>query len=352
MPPAERLPLARQLAAFGRPLVAELERVLAPFANGDPAGALVELEHLGSRHGVRRVRAAVNGTVRSVIIKRLQPGAAERNRLVAGRWLPWLGLDGVAPTLLGASADAGGEAIWQIFEDVGGVTLAELSLDRARVSAAVDLVAELHTRAAGHPVVAECRRDGRALGMPYFTANVSDARALLDALRPPTVHPSRQQAEVRDRLRGRLDRLLAEAPRRAGLMEAEGGPDTMLHGDLFTANIIILEEADRLRVRLIDWDHAGAGPACYDLSTLLWRFGPAERHWILDRYRAVVALAGWHLPSLPVFNALCDTTERARCSDRILWPALALLHDGADWAWLELETIDGWFEALQPVIPA
>ena len=350
MPLAERGLLGQRLAALGRPVVAEIERVLAPFAGDAAADVPIEREELGTRHSVQRVRAAVNGAVRSLIIKRLHPGAAQRNRLVASRWLPWIGLDGMAPELLGAAAAPGGEAIWQVYEDVGGVTLQQ-ACDRERVAAAVDLIAELHTRAAGHPVVAECRRDGQGLGMPYFTANVSDARALLDALRPPAVRPSREQAEVLDRLREHLDRLLGEAPRRASLMATEGGPDTMLHGDLFTANIIVLEGAGRLRVRLVDWDHAGAGPACYDLSTLLWRFAPAERGWMLDRYRDAVAQAGWRPPAVPVLNALCDTTECARCADRIIWPALALLHEGADWAWLELATIQGWFQALEPVIP-
>ena len=134
-------------------------------------------------------------------------------------------------------------------------------------------------------------------------------------------------------------------------MAAEGGPDTMLHGDLFTANVVVLEGSGRLRIRLVDWDHTGAGPACYDLSTLLLRFAPPDRGSVLDHYRAAVARAGWRLPAVSVLNALCDTTERSRCTDRILWPALALLHEGADWAWLELATVDGWLEALQPVIP-
>jgi aminoglycoside phosphotransferase (APT) family kinase protein len=343
--------IGQRLVAFGQPLVAEIERLLADVAGCDAADASIELDELRRKHMVYRVRAAANGHARSLIIKRLHPGAAQRNRLVASRWLPWIGLEGVAPALRGAAPGQGVESIWQIYEDVGGSTLAEQASDRDRVGAAVALVATLHTRSAGHTVVPECRREGQDLGMHYFTANVSDARTSLDALRPPAMRLSREQAEVRDRLRERLDRLLADAPRRARLMAEEGGPDAMLHGDLWTTNVVVQNGGQGLRVRLIDWDHAGAGPACYDLSTLLYRFPRGERGWMLDCYRATVASAGWRLPSVPILNALFDTAECARYANRIIWPAIALLHEGADWGWGELAAIEGWFEALEPVIP-
>jgi hypothetical protein len=81
------------------------------------------------------------------------------------------------------------------------------------VAATVDLVAELHTRAVGHPVLAECRRYGEDF-VHHFTAN-GDARTAL-VLSDPGRAPSPS--------RPRSDRLLdasigcSPTPRRARLM--------------------------------------------------------------------------------------------------------------------------------------
>ena len=43
------------------------------------------------------------------------------------------------------------------------------------VAAAVGLIAQLHTRFAGHPLLLECRKYGGDLGIYYFSSNVRDA---------------------------------------------------------------------------------------------------------------------------------------------------------------------------------
>ena len=340
--------LSRLLAPLGAGLTLEVERVLRE--RGMPTGGdgEIELEELGHESHVYRVRAVAEGWNTSVIVKLLDPGAAQRNRLVARRWLPWLNLQHVGPALLGATAAEDVEWIWHVYEDLGDTTLDAYRADRDGVSAAVDLIADLHTRAAGHPVVAECRRDGHDLGMHFFINSVTDALSLLGSLEPPAVSPSSEQEQVRDRLRRRLDRLLADAPRRARVREEVGGPMTMLHGDLWTTNILL--DSTGTGVRLIDWDRVGAGPFSYDLSILLYRFDGRDREWILDRYRNAVAREGWRLGQVPELNLLFDTPECARYAYRISWPAIALLHDGADWGFGELAEIDAWFEALQPAI--
>jgi thiamine kinase-like enzyme len=134
-------------------------------------------------------------------------------------------------------------------------------------------------------------------------------------------------------------------------MAEAGGPDTMLHGDLWTTNLLIVDTDGRAAARLIDWDHVGAGPICYDLSTFLYRFARPQRGWVLDAYREAVArAAGWRLPPVAALNLLCDTAECARYANRIIWPAIALLQYGAAWGFTELAAIDRWFEALEPVL--
>jgi thiamine kinase-like enzyme len=54
-------------------------------------------------------------------------------------------------------------------------------------------------------------------------------------------------------------------------------------------------QSSRIRTgasRLIDWDHAGVGPASYDLSTFLLRFPPGRRKAILDLYGRCLEVAG------------------------------------------------------------
>ena len=109
--------------------------------------------------------------------------------------------------LLGAAAAPGADWIWQIYEDGGEATLHAHRLERDRVSAAVDTIAELHTVAATHPVVAECRRDGHDLGMHFFTNAVGDALTLLDALKAPAVTVSPEQATLRDLTAGTTRRV-------------------------------------------------------------------------------------------------------------------------------------------------
>lgn len=341
--------IGEMLAPLSQPVATKVRQLLGHSPCLDAAQVTIHLEELSRWRRVYRVCAVVNGELRSLVVKRLDPGVAHRNRLVADRWLPGIGLETGAPRLLGSVAAPDTKWVWHIYEDVGRVALNERQGDRECVSAAVDLIAALHTRAAGRPFNSECRYEGGDLGMHYFTTNVRDAVNLLERLRPSSVRLSCQQAHLRDGLRRRLAALLADAPRRARLMAETGGPETMLHGDLWTTNVIV-DTTDQVRVRLVDWDHAGAGPICYDLSTFLYRFERSQRPWIFERYRKGVARDGWRLPPVPEFNVLCDTAECARYANRIVWSAIALLTDGAEWGFTELASIEGWFEALEPVL--
>lgn len=298
---------------------------------------------------VYRVRTGTDPRDSSIIIKRHDLDTARRNRRVAERWLPALGLEDAGPALLGAVAEAEVERIWLLYEDVPGRSLESPRSDDGDAAAAVELVARLHMRAAEHHLLPEIRREGEDLGMSYFTANVGDALRLLHALRPPAVRPTAEQMRVCERLQRSLERLLDDAPNRAALLADVGGPETMLHGDLWPSNIFV-QRGDRPRARLIDWDHAGAGPIYYDLSAFLYRFPAAERPQLLARYAALVGESGWSLPPAPVANLFFETAECARYANRVIWPAIALLEENAAWGWEELAEIDGWFRALEPVL--
>jgi hypothetical protein len=50
-------------------------------------------------------------------------------------------------------------------------------------------------------------------------------------------------------------------------------------------------------------------------------------------------------------NLLFESAECARYASRAVWPAIALLRDGAAWGIEELAQVEGWFAALAPVLP-
>jgi hypothetical protein len=301
--------------------------------------------------GVRRLKTRVfrlqvtNGWQRrSVVLKRLEPAVAQRDRMIAERWLPALCLGDCCARVLGVAAAREGDLVWHVYQDLGDETLA-LRCDAGRVRATMDLIAELHTRAAHHPVLPDVRRYAANLGPAYFTANVADAIAALERLADAKIEPPGEFAGVPGRLLDRLLRLRDDGTRRARVFEGASGPDTLLHGDLWPVNVFVTD-AEGFRARLVDWDRAGVGPFSYDLSAFVFRFPPAARRGILEVYREAVARAGWRLAPMRELAVLFDTAERARYANRVIWPVHALLAERAAWGFPELAEVERWFRDL------
>jgi hypothetical protein len=343
--------LRSALAAHDLPALPELE-----IAVGDslcvprrPA-RVVELERLKSH--VFRVRVAIMNEVRALVIKCMEPQPARRNELVIRRWLPRAGLMGITPALLGIGARRSGGWVWHVYEDLGPGTLDPGVPDHPGVARAVELIASIHARFAAHPLLAECRLDGRDLGISFYSASVRDAIRNLEALVPPLIEVTTAEAAIRDRLLGRLRKLRDEEPERARALARWGGPETLLHGDLWTTNAFVEPAADGPRVRFIDWDRAGLGSASYDLSTFLMRFAPGHRASILDLYRGAADSGFWRMPDNRELNLLFETAEFARYANMAIWPAVWLGRERVAWGFDQLAEVDRWFEAFQPVVPA
>src|SRR5258708_33728642 len=92
----------------------------------------------GLKPGAYRLRVEANGCVRSLVLKRLEPGVAQRNQLVAKRWLPALGLSEAGPPLLRLAAERNGERVWHVHHDPGDCTLDGRGADPRGVRAAGD----------------------------------------------------------------------------------------------------------------------------------------------------------------------------------------------------------------------
>jgi hypothetical protein len=346
--------LERAIAASGVPALAEtgsgeLACALAQALHGVGAAGLVAHEQLKSR--VFRLRFEVGDGTRSVVAKRMPPEHAWRNELAIRRWLPDLGLGAIVPELLGLAAERSGRWVWHVYEDLGPWELDPRVPDRGRVAAVVREIARVHARFVAQPVLAECRLHGQDSGVAFLVSSVRNAIHGLEQLRAPRLALSDARADVRDRLLDRLYRLRAEEPLRVRAIEDWGGPETLLHGDLWTTNTFAEPTAAGTRVRIIDWDRAGVGPASYDLSTFLLRFAPQQRLAILALYREALAEHGSALPGRRELNLLFESAECARYASRAVWPAIALLRDGAAWGFEELAQVEGWFAALAPVLP-
>jgi Phosphotransferase enzyme family len=325
--------------------VVEIARNLVAGSIGD--GRPLVIEPL--KRSVHRLRVEVPGSA-SVVVKCLSPRIARANELVVRRWLPAVGLEWACPGLRGVVRERSCAKVWHIYEDVAGSALAD-SLDPARVALVVDLLADLHTRFADHALLPQCMKYSEELGMGFFGVHVSRSIEALKSIGPLGRPLPSDQAELRDRLLHLVEGLDAERDERAWVREKHGGPNTLLHGDLWLSNTLVVRETDEVRAALIDWDHVGVGPVSYDLSTFLYRLAPEQRLSILARYRNAAARRGWQLPDDSTLNLLFETAEYARYAS-CLGAAARAAADGEAWGFPMLAEIDTWFARLQPVLAA
>jgi hypothetical protein len=287
------------------------------------------------------------GRPASVVMKRLDPAAAHRDRLLVRRWLPAVGLADAGPPLLATVCDRAGHA-WSVYEWLDGAFRDRVPPEPGDINRLVDVVASMHVRFAGHPLVAEVRHYGAHLGPGAYSGQLDDAMlALAAARRDPGVRVHVAGALLTD-LERAVDGAQEEVPTVLTLLREVGGPDTLVHGDLWPQNVV----AGPGWLRLIDWDRLGVGPAIYDLSTLLLRVPPAARRRVLDRYRMRVAAAGWPLPAVPEVVFLSTAVERARLATLISWRVLDLLQapdaPAAPWAAGQLRSIWTWWHQVDP----
>jgi Ser/Thr protein kinase RdoA (MazF antagonist) len=326
------------LAGEKQPGIAELQRSIQALLGGPAvSGRLTEQQRL--KQGIYRLSFEINGEIRSMVVKGMKPEIAWRNHLVIKRWLPAVGLAEHIPQLLTSASESSGIFVWQVYEDLGDEPLDKWQHNPAYVKAAVELIARLHRRFAGHPLLGECRLWGGDLGIHFYEVSVRDAIHGLEGLQPPAIELSPAQVTLWEGLLTQLHQLLES-----------GGPETFLHGDLWMENMLIVPTENDVQVRLIDWDRAAVGPVTYDLSTFLSRFPPSERQKLLDHYRESLGDELWELPTAELLNYLFDTAERARIANLLIWPAIAIFNDDTGWGWEELAMIGQWFEALEPLL--
>jgi thiamine kinase-like enzyme len=341
--------LDQLLEATRQPGLRELRAAVAELLDEPRVeGRVVGEQRLDDSGSINRVRLELDGARISIVVKRSRPAPAHRNRLIARRCLPAVGLETGAPAILATAAERSGRHVWQVYEDLGERTL-ETDRDAAAVEAAVQLLGKIHSRFIDHPLLAEMRDCGADFGPGFYSSNVRDAVRCLEALSPPQVNGFGDWSALRERLLERLWALRAGERERGEAIVELGGPETLLHGDMWHKNASVTRERGRVRVRMIDWDHAGLGPTGYDLSTFLSGFPADERSGVLALYGEVVADSGWRLPSSAELADLFQTFELARVANCVVWSALAAT-DGVEGALEELQENEAWLASLDEVL--
>jgi Phosphotransferase enzyme family len=328
--------------------VGELETRLEEVLGGRSLRIVVQ-EQL--KTDVHRLLVDIDGRERLLVVKRSDPAVARRGWLVARRWLPAVDLEGLGPPLLGLAADTDGGGTWQVYEDLPGRPLSTDPPVDGEVEVAIDAIARVHTAFAEHRLLRECRLWGGDRGIYFYSANLRDAVIALGSLELDS--RGAEAIDARDALLDRIGELQEEEPERAQILRAVGGPETLLHGDLWPSNAIVISNGDGTSVRLIDWDEAGAGPIWFDLSTFLLRFDSSRRGWILNAYgRAIDRLAGWLVPPEHELNVILETAAYSRLASLLVWSVAAADESESEWLLERLTAMCEWLDAVKPVLPA
>jgi hypothetical protein len=334
------------LLAKERP-AAQLERCLQELL-GSEGVQVVSQERL--KDDVLRLRVDAEGIERSLVVKWSDPVIAYRAALVARRWLPAAGLEDLRVPLLAVAAEPTGEGAWLVYDDIPGTPLATRQPVERQLVSVIEAIARLHTAFAEHRLLPECRLWGGDRGIHFYSVNVRDAIAALRSLDLDAL--GADAGPARDALLHRMEGLRRQESERAQVLAAVGGPETLLHGDLWPTNTIVVSQRGSDHVRLIDWDEAAVGPAGFDVSTFLVRFDPADRARILDSYRrAVDRLAGWDLPAKEDLNSIFETTAYARLASLLVWSIAATDRSEPDALRERLSDLVGWIDAVAPVLP-
>ena len=74
-------------------------------------------------------------------------------------------------------------------------------------------------------------------------------------------------------------------------------PRSLLHGELYPSNVIVVRELERIGVFPVDWEMAAIGPGPIDLAALTGGYDEAERRRLTDAYVDGLAAEGGVAPA-------------------------------------------------------
>ncbi|MDQ6748907.1 MAG: aminoglycoside phosphotransferase family protein [Candidatus Dormibacteraeota bacterium] len=229
-------------------------------------------ESLGtSSHPIHRLHVTLDSGERlPVIYKRLHRGlkqyGSEREVLVY-RKLP-AGQRFDAPELYASLYDRAHGRYWLFLEDVGDCDLENGDADDWL--AAVSRLAEMHAAYLGRE--GELRALGclEEQGAGYYRRIARTARRTLRLARSATAL-------------AHFDSLMW--PFASVVAYLTSRPRTLVHGDIFPKNLMVQPGS---RIRPVDWESAGIGPAAWDLARLVDGWG-ADKQGLIEAYLEAVS---------------------------------------------------------------
>jgi Ser/Thr protein kinase RdoA (MazF antagonist) len=137
-----------------------------------------------------------------------------------------------------------------------------------------------------------------------------------------------------DLWRGRAQTALARSDdsRASELLDALGGygavvetlgalPRTLVHGELYPSNVLVVREGGGLRVCPVDWEMAGTGPGLLDLAALAGGFKRRERGRLFSAYRSAMLELGADMPPQEEMRANLDRCRLHLALQWIGWSA-------------------------------
>jgi hypothetical protein len=71
--------------------------------------------------------------------------------------------------------------------------------------------------------------------------------------------------------------------------ELDGLPRTLVHGEFYPSNVIVVPGADPIRVCPVDWEMAGLGAGVFDLAALVSGWDAENRDLLISAYRTGLA---------------------------------------------------------------
>jgi Ser/Thr protein kinase RdoA (MazF antagonist) len=175
---------------------------------------------------------------------------------------------GIGPRCVAAVAGSRPPRHWLLLEKVPGVELWQVG-ELPVWEAVAAWLGGFHARFAGR--LDELRAANTHLlehSESWFRSWCERARAALAGSSDPRASELRRALDRYDEVVAALTAL----------------PRTLVHGELYPSNVLVVRDDDPTRVCPIDWEMAAVGPGLIDLAALAGGWGDAERRRLLAAY--------------------------------------------------------------------
>jgi Phosphotransferase enzyme family len=187
---------------------------------------------------------------------------------------------GIGPECVAAVADADQSRHWLLIEKVPGVELWQVG-ELSVWEGVARWLGGFHARFAG-------RLDELRSANPYLLELSADwFRSWCERARAALARSSDPRAPRLEGALGRYEQVVASL---ATL------PRTFLHGELYPSNVLVVTDAQPLRVCPIDWEMAAIGTGLIDLAALVGGWEDAKRARLVAAYREGVGERGAAIP--------------------------------------------------------